>query len=145
MTYSCGFIFLHYNAWEYVGSDILWADIVANLASAIEAEFGVMTSRIFRLLNVDVIQDDARSNKRTLLINVRNDQTDEKLKDALKEYGVMKRFEKRNENQKWVAEVEYSNSMEADNARKAMTSNEIDVKKRSHIPRKNLRPTLVKL
>ena len=130
MTYFCRFIFVHYNAWKYVGSDVLWAGIVTNLASAIETEFGVMTSRIFCLLNVDFIQDNASSNERTLLINVRNDQTDEKLEDALKEYGVVKRFKKRRDkNQKWVAEVEYSNYKEADNARKAIKSNGIDAKK----------------
>ena len=130
MMYSCRFIFVHYNAWEYVGSDLLWAGIVTNLASAIEAEFGVMTSRIFRLLNVDVIQDEASSNERTLLINVRNDQTNKDLKDILKEYGVVKRFKKRNENQKPVAKVEFSDYKEAANAYEAMTSNGAIVNKR---------------
>ena len=63
MTYPCRFIFVHFNAWEFVGSDILWAGIVTNLAGAIEDEFGIMTSRIFRLLNVDVIHSDASSNE----------------------------------------------------------------------------------
>ena len=137
MTYCFRFIFVHFNAWEHVGSDILWAGIVTSLASAIEAEFGVMTSRIFRLLNLDVIQNDGSSNEKTLLLNLRHDQTDEQLKEFLKEYGVLKRFRKLNgkvkqdENfQKWMVEVEYSNYMEAAHAYEAMTSKGIEVTKR---------------
>ena len=135
MTYSCRFIFVHFNAWEYVGSDLLWAGIVTNLASAIEAEFGVMTSRIFRLLNVDVIQDDASSNKRTLLVDVpadqNDDQTNQKLKDVLTEYGVvkvLKPFKNQNEDEnhrQWL--VEYSNYEEAADAYENMKSNRIKV------------------
>ena len=123
MTYSCRFIFVHFNAWEYVGSDILWAGIVTNLSRAIEAEFGVMTSRIFRLLNVDVIHSDARSNERTLFIDVTGRKNDEEFEEILKEYGVVKRCE--NSNEVWV--VEYSDSAEAAHAYEAMTSNGIKV------------------
>ena len=76
--YFCSFQCLH----RYVGSDVLRAGIVTNLSSAIEAEFGVMTSRIFRLLNVDVIHNDASSNKRTLILT---------------EYGAVKQWKKNND------------------------------------------------
>ena len=124
MMYSCRFIFVDFNAWEYVGCDVLWAGIVTNLASAIEAEFGVMTSRIFRLLNVDVIQDDASSNERTLLFDDLDDQNDQKLKEILKNYGVVKECVRKKER----LEVEYTNHKEAINAYKAMKSNGIKVR-----------------
>ena len=143
MTYSCRFIFVHFNAWEYVGSDLLWAGIVTNLASAIEAKFGVVTSRIFRSLNVDVIHNDPRSNERTLLFDVPDGINAKQLKEVLKEYGTVKWCKKPIENgklgenhQKWM--VKYSHPMEAAKARKAMKSYKIKV---TPYPNENQRVT----
>ena len=142
MTYPCRFIFVHFNAWEFVGSDILWAGIVTNLAGAIEDEFGIMTSRIFRLLNVDVIHNDASSNESTFSFDAQNDQKEQDLKEVLTEYGVVKQFKKEGkmkegENiQRYM--VEYSNQKDAANAFEAMKSNGIIVTK--HPPTKKYCP-----
>ena len=42
------FIFVNFKAWEYVGSDTLWAGIITNLSDVIEAHFGVVLCRLFR-------------------------------------------------------------------------------------------------
>ena len=144
---SCRFIFVHFNAWEYNGCDILWAGIVTNLASAIEAEFGVKTSRIFRSLTVDVIQNDASSNERKIFFDVPNGITTEEFKEVLTEYGTVKPCKKRIENGKvelkevkqgenhngWL--VECSNAMEAAKARKAWKSLRLKTKAKTKSPK----------
>ena len=52
---SFRFIFVNFNAWEYAGSDTLWAGIITTLSNAIEAEFGSVTTRLFRMLKVRVM------------------------------------------------------------------------------------------
>jgi len=54
------YIFVNFKAWEYAGCDTLWAGIVTNLTEAIEQEFGVVTSRLFRLLDVEEVFDDSK-------------------------------------------------------------------------------------
>ena len=51
--YYCRYLFVNYNAWNYVGCDILWAGIVKNLAEKIEEEFGVFTTRLFRSISLE--------------------------------------------------------------------------------------------
>lgn len=48
------YIFVDFRAWEYAGSDTLWAGIVTNLSDAIEREFGVITARLFRMMSVSL-------------------------------------------------------------------------------------------
>lgn len=57
------YIFVNFRAWEFAGSDRIWAGIVTNLASAIEAEFGIVTSRLFRTTNV------SKHNRRYINLN----------------------------------------------------------------------------
>ncbi|XP_077968890.1 uncharacterized protein LOC120344859 isoform X1 [Styela clava] len=47
------YIFVNYHAWQYAGSDVLWAGIVTNLAQAIENEFGAVCTRLFRMIQVE--------------------------------------------------------------------------------------------
>lgn len=46
------YIFVDFNAWQYVGSDVLWAGIILNLAKGVEKEFGAFCVRLFRLFQV---------------------------------------------------------------------------------------------
>lgn len=51
-VYPRKYIFVNFRAWEYAGSDTLWAAIVTKITDAIEAEFGTITARMFRMLKV---------------------------------------------------------------------------------------------
>lgn len=47
-------MFVNYHAWQYAGSDTLWAGIVTKLSDAIEKEFGTVCVRIFRILQARI-------------------------------------------------------------------------------------------
>ena len=40
-------MFIEFNAWEYSGSDILWAGLIKCLYNNVEEEFGSMFVRLF--------------------------------------------------------------------------------------------------
>lgn len=64
------YIFVNFKAWEYAGSDTLWAAIVTNISDAIEAEFGVTTTRLFRTISVSLFPVLPRSSRcRALVLN----------------------------------------------------------------------------
>lgn len=125
------FIFVHFNAWEYVGSDTLWAGIVTNLSRAIEAEFGILTSRIFRLLNIDVIHNDNGNDEKTIQIEIYQKVDKKSLEEVLKQYGVLKRCQKQTESM-W--EVEFDSTQSAVKAYEDLKSKGIDVTMQNNIP-----------
>ena len=47
------FIFVKFSAWQYAGSDILWAAIITNIMNEIEQKIGVIVTRLFRILTVE--------------------------------------------------------------------------------------------
>nr|XP_006817682.1 PREDICTED: uncharacterized protein LOC102802714 [Saccoglossus kowalevskii] len=49
-TDEMDFIIVNFNAWEYAGSDSLWAGIVTNLVSKIETYAGYWKTRFFRIV-----------------------------------------------------------------------------------------------
>ncbi|XP_077988428.1 NTPase KAP family P-loop domain-containing protein 1-like [Glandiceps talaboti] len=49
-TDEMGFIFVKFNAWEYAGSDTLWAGIVTKLVSRVEGYAGYWKTRFFRIM-----------------------------------------------------------------------------------------------
>uniref|UniRef100_F6UYM4 Uncharacterized protein n=3 Tax=Ciona intestinalis TaxID=7719 RepID=F6UYM4_CIOIN len=75
------YIFVDFNAWEYAGSDTLWAGIVTNVSDAIEAEFGSVTSRLFRMLTVELISPEVTSCRLFIKLN----EADQTLKEEIKE------------------------------------------------------------
>nr|XP_002120296.1 uncharacterized protein LOC100178218 [Ciona intestinalis] len=112
------YIFVNFKAWEYAGSDTLWAGIVTNLTKAIELEFGWMTSRLFRMLNVEEVCDVS---KRTLSSTVRVSVSDPnanvtQIKRLMTQYGVVLSCGK--EGEAW--NVRFSNATEANNATKSL-------------------------
>nr|XP_018669844.1 kinase D-interacting substrate of 220 kDa-like [Ciona intestinalis] len=52
-TKTIKYVYVDYNAWEFAGSDNLWAGLVTKLVDEIEAEFGVVTTRVFRTISLD--------------------------------------------------------------------------------------------
>jgi len=93
------FIFVNFKAWEYVGSDTLWAGIITNLSDVIEAHFGVVLCRLFRTISLATCSKDpaeSKSNQRanfweTLFVNLGEEteiESDE-LIDNMKEFGVV--------------------------------------------------------
>ena len=133
-TNFCRYIFVNFNAWEYAGSDTLWAGIVTNLSKSIEAEFGMVTSRLFRLLNVDTIDEPAMTScktEKTLYVNLPKPRDDESIfEDIVKEHGAVKRIEKLDgmddlmEKNWWL--VEYSHHQEAHRAYNYMKFHRIE-------------------
>ncbi|XP_070579627.1 NTPase KAP family P-loop domain-containing protein 1-like isoform X1 [Ptychodera flava] len=49
-TNEMDFIFVKFNAWEYAGSNVLWAGIVTNLVGKIERYVGYWKTRFFRIV-----------------------------------------------------------------------------------------------
>ncbi|XP_070579630.1 NTPase KAP family P-loop domain-containing protein 1-like [Ptychodera flava] len=49
-TNETDFIFVKFNAWEYAGSNVLWAGIVTNLVGKIERYAGYWKTRFFRIV-----------------------------------------------------------------------------------------------
>lgn len=118
---------------------------MTNLSSAIEGEFGAMTSRLFRLITVE----DMRKSKtkddvvKALYINLPRSVDDldnktceenkQQLVDILKSYGVVIKCEKHGDqkgnNGFW--KVEYSNHDEMDKAFQALSLKGVDVSKES--------------
>ena len=133
----CRFIFVDFNAWEYAGSDNLWAAIVTNLSRAIETEFGIVTSRLFRLITVEAMQcsssnSDVTNNFLVKLPTLINDHVSNQVEveTIMKDYGVVRKFkkiEKEHVEDGWW-EVQYSNSREAEAAFEALKLKKIEVK-----------------
>ena len=44
---------MKFSAWQYAGSDILWAAIITNIMNEIEQKIGVIVTRLFRILTVE--------------------------------------------------------------------------------------------
>jgi len=65
------FIYVDFKAWEYVGSDNLWAGIITNLTDEIEANFGVVFSRLFRTITLTTCQRIQPTKQNTLFVNLR--------------------------------------------------------------------------
>ncbi|XP_063791851.1 NTPase KAP family P-loop domain-containing protein 1 [Pseudophryne corroboree] len=61
---SIQFIFVHFSAWQYAGSDRLWAGLVTTLCEEIRRHFGVLPLSVFNVLgsapkrNLDSESDD---------------------------------------------------------------------------------------
>ncbi|XP_023930333.1 kinase D-interacting substrate of 220 kDa [Lingula anatina] len=51
-------ILVKFNAWEYAGSDFLWAGIITHLCDQVEQSFGLWTTRCFRLVHHHVLTSD---------------------------------------------------------------------------------------
>ena len=136
---SCRFIFVDFNAWEYAGSDNLWAAIVTNLSRAIETEFGIVTSRLFRLITVEAMQSSTSNSDVTnnLLMKlptlIDNDVSNQVAVEAImRDYGVVTKCEKikeEHEEDGWW-EVQYSDPREAEAAFEALKLKEIEVKRK---------------
>ncbi|KAG9478112.1 hypothetical protein GDO78_013230, partial [Eleutherodactylus coqui] len=47
---SIEFIFVHFSAWQYAGSDRLWAGLVTTLCEQIRRHFGIFTLSVFKVL-----------------------------------------------------------------------------------------------
>ncbi|XP_075117018.1 NTPase KAP family P-loop domain-containing protein 1-like [Leptodactylus fuscus] len=47
---SIEFIFVHFSAWQYAGSDRLWAGLVTTLCDQIRRHFGILTLSLFNVL-----------------------------------------------------------------------------------------------
>ncbi|KAM9326429.1 NTPase KAP family P-loop domain-containing protein 1-like [Gastrophryne carolinensis] len=47
---SIQFIFVHFSAWQYAGSDRLWAGLVTTLCEQIRRHFGILLLTVFRVL-----------------------------------------------------------------------------------------------
>nr|CAB3262168.1 uncharacterized protein LOC100178218 [Phallusia mammillata] len=112
------YIFVNFKAWEYAGSDTLWAGIVTNLTQAIEAEFGVVTSRLFRMLDIEEVLDDSKCREPSSVgVLIRDfDVTVRSVKRMMTQYGVVIKVDKRGS---WWT-VRYSSSIEARNALKSL-------------------------
>jgi len=93
------FIFVNFKAWEYIGSDTLWAGIITNLSDVIEAHFGVVLCRLFRTISLATCSKDPTESKsrkkenfwETLFVNLGEEteiESDE-LIDNMKEFGVV--------------------------------------------------------
>ena len=54
MFFRC--IYVNCNAWQYVGCETLWAEIIKSLVEKIEQDLGVYTTRVFRLFSLDLIE-----------------------------------------------------------------------------------------
>lgn len=127
----CRYIFVNFNAWEYAGSDTLWAGIVTKLSQEIEKEFGTVTPRLFRMLKVSAIPPDVKADERSprLFIRFRNackeTNGENYVREIMMQFGVLRlcvplcEWENRNVDDKlcsdfWV--VEFSNTKEAEEA-----------------------------
>ena len=47
------FIFVKFSAWQYSGSDILWAAIITSIMGEVEQKIGMIATRLFRTLTVE--------------------------------------------------------------------------------------------
>ena len=89
-------LFVNYNAWHYVGCDVLWAGIVKALAEKVEEEFGKFTTRLFRAIALETEcepehQDDQSDRLRIQFSDdefVKN-MSEEEIVNRLKEYDVL--------------------------------------------------------
>lgn len=79
---------MNYNAWACAGSDNLWAGIITALTVAVEAEFGAITARLFRMLEVESVNEDA-NDRRECRIFVKLGEDEKLVKQILTERGVL--------------------------------------------------------
>ncbi|CAK8684873.1 unnamed protein product [Clavelina lepadiformis] len=130
------YIFVHFNAWEYAGCDTLWAGIVTNLADSVENEFGKLTARLFRTINLSVIDKEtsvntATSSKLFVRLPAKLEQESD-VKNMMKEYGVVRHcklfnparhteFKKKTNNDNNWWEVCYNRAREASAAIKTLS------------------------
>ncbi|XP_078492068.1 uncharacterized protein LOC100180590 [Ciona intestinalis] len=125
------YIFVDFNAWEYAGSDTLWAGIVTNVSDAIEAEFGSVTSRLFRMLTVETIPPDVTSCRLFIKLNETDQTLKEEIKGIMLQYGVVLDLKLYNSEQQevtcdgwWI--VDYSYSGDAANAKQYLELQDIE-------------------
>ncbi|CAK8684881.1 unnamed protein product [Clavelina lepadiformis] len=130
------YIFVHFNAWEYAGCDTLWAGIVTNLADSVENEFGKLTARLFRSINLSVIDKEtavntATSSKLFVRLPAKLEQESD-VKNMMKEYGVVRHcklfnpahhtaFTKKTNNDNNWWEIGYNRDREASAATKTLS------------------------
>ncbi|CAK8684892.1 unnamed protein product [Clavelina lepadiformis] len=130
------YIFVHFNAWEYAGCDTLWAGVVTNLADSVENEFGKITARLFRTINLSVIDKEtavntATSSKLFVRLPAKLEQESD-VKNMMKEYGVVRHcklfnparhteFTKKTNNDNNWWEVGYNRAREASAAIKTLS------------------------
>ncbi|XP_076810763.1 uncharacterized protein LOC143453352 isoform X2 [Clavelina lepadiformis] len=130
------YIFVHFNAWEYAGCDTLWAGIVTNLADSVENEFGKLTARLFRTINLSVIDKEtavntATSSKLFVRLPAKLEQECD-VKNMMKEYGVVRHcklfnparhtaFTKKTNNDSNWWEIGYNREREASAATKTLS------------------------
>ena len=89
------YISVHFSAWELAGTDNLWAGIVTNISHAIEQEFGVVATRLFRIANP--INDDCDVDDSYIYTNrifAKFDDDSERVKSVLESYGVLMTYER---------------------------------------------------
>ncbi|XP_039260381.2 uncharacterized protein LOC120336713 [Styela clava] len=89
-VFSRRYIFVDFKAWEYAGSDTLWAGIITNITDAIEAEFGIITARMFRMLTIEEIPKNVlETGNRILYVKLGNGSNIDEVLDMMKQYGVV--------------------------------------------------------
>ena len=54
---------MKFSAWQYSGSDILWAAIITNIMNEIEQKIGVIVTRLFRILTVEEYKPEPKKFK----------------------------------------------------------------------------------
>ena len=127
------FIFVNFNAWEYAGSDNLWAGIATKLSDAVESEFGTMICRLFRIFDIETVSHDAGNpdvDDKMFFVKFRRDSPPMSIHEILQNYGVVRKVslyhkwcEEKAKDSKLVSNlrdwwvVEYSNFREALSAR----------------------------
>ncbi|KAJ1106926.1 hypothetical protein NDU88_004324 [Pleurodeles waltl] len=57
------YVFIHFSAWEYAGSDQLWAGLITTLCDGIENYFGIIPMSIYRVVGRKSAVIDAPLNK----------------------------------------------------------------------------------
>ncbi|KAM8952808.1 NTPase KAP family P-loop domain-containing protein 1 [Pelodytes ibericus] len=62
---SIEFIFVHFSAWQYAGSDRLWAGLVTTLCERIRRHFGVLPLSVFKVLGSAPIREKEGENSLT--------------------------------------------------------------------------------
>ena len=89
-------LFVNYNAWHYVGCDVLWAGIAKALAEKVEEEFGKFTTRLFRAIALETdcepeSQDDQSDRLRIQFSDEEfvENMSENEIENRLKEYDVL--------------------------------------------------------
>ena len=63
------FIFIRFNAWEYSGSDILWAGLIKQIYEDVEKEFTSFITRFFRYI-IYPFRDKSKSKKQKIYLGI---------------------------------------------------------------------------